>query len=351
VALNTDLVRKHPDYVCRVTADEGDVGSSHRSRFQDVETTTPVILTTSHLLTTGVDAPTCKNVVLVRAVGSMPEFKQIIGRGTRLRTDYEKYFFTIIDFRKATELFADPDWDGPPLQDEDFDPDGPDTDEENEEDDEVFDPDEIEDVIVDPEPIVDDSFGDEEGRTKYVVSGIPFSVLAERVQHYDKDGKLVTESLRDYTRRHVTDEFESLDEFVKRWTDSERKQAIVDELIERGVLLEALEDNVSHEMDAFDLICHVAFDQPPLTRRERADNVRKRNVFTEYGETAWAVLDALLDKYADQGIDAIEDVTVLKVYPLADLGTMTELVRSFGGRAQYDAAVQQLETELYRSAS
>ena len=183
------------------------------------------------------------------------------------------------------------------------------------------------------------------------MSGVSFSVLAERLQYYDKDGKLVTESLRDYTRRHVTDELESLDEFVKRWTASERKQAIVDELIERGVLLEALEDNVSHEMDAFDLICHVAFDQPPLTRRERADNVRSRNVFTEYGETARAVLDALLNKYADQGIDAIEDVTVLKVDPLADLGTMTELVKSFGGRAQYDAAVQQLEAELYRSAS
>lgn len=350
VTENRDLVAEDHRYVMRITGDEKE-GKAQLDNFIDPKQSHPVVATTSKLMTTGVDAQTCHLIVLDQRIQSLTEFKQIIGRGTRLRTDYEKYFFTIIDFRKATELFADPDWDGPPLQDEDFDPDGPDTDEENEDDDELFDPDEIEDVIVDPDPIVDDSFGDEEGRKKYVVSGVPFSVLAERVQYYDKDGKLVTESLRDYTRRHVTDEFESLDEFVKRWTDSERKQAIVDELIERGVLLEALEDNVSHEMDAFDLICHVAFDQPPLTRRERADNVRKRNVFTEYGETARAVLDALLDKYADQGIDAIEDVTVLKVDPLADLGTMTELVKSFGGRAQYDAAVQQLETELYRSAS
>ena len=205
--------------------------------------------------------------------------------------------------------------------------------------------------VVDPAPIVDDSFDDEEGRRKYIVSGVTFSVLAERVQYYDKDGKLVTESLREYTRRHVTDEFQSLDAFIKRWTESARKQAIVDELVERGVLLEALEESVGRDMDAFDLICHVAFDQPPLTRRERADNVRKRNTFTEHSETARAVLDALLEKYADQGIDAIADIAVLKVDPIAGLGTTTELVKSFGGRAHYDAAVQQLETELYRFAS
>ena len=206
-------------------------------------------------------------------------------------------------------------------------------------------------MIDDPGAVTDDQFGDESGRQKYVVSGVTFSVLAERVQYYDKDGKLVTESLHDYTRRHVHDEFASLDNFVKRWTEADRKQAIVDELVERGVLLGALEENISSDMDAFDLICHVAFDQPPLTRRERAENVRKRDVFSKYGDTARAVLDALLDKYADQGIDAIEDVTVLKVSPLAQLGTTTELVKSFGGRAQYSEAIHNLEAELYRPAS
>ena len=207
-------------------------------------------------------------------------------------------------------------------------------------------------IIFDPDPIVDGSaFDEEEGRRRYVVSGVEFSVLAERVQYYDKDGKLVTESLRDHTRRTVSEEFSTLDDFVKRWTSAERKQVIVDELLERGVLIEALEENVAADMDAFDLICHVVFDRPPLTRRERADEVRKRDLFTKYGDTARAVLDALLDKYADQGIDAIEDVSVLKVNPLSELGTITELVRSFGGKAEYDEAVQTLEAELYKSAN
>ena len=347
---NRNLVANDHRYVMRITGDEKE-GKAQLDNFIDPKQSHPVIATTSKLMTTGVDAQTCHLIVLDQRIQSLAEFKQIIGRGTRLRTDYQKYFFTIIDFRKATELFADPDWDGPPLQDEDFDPDGPLPDEEPDDENEVFDPDEIDEVIVDPAPIVDDSFDDEEGRRKYIVSGVTFSVLAERVQHYDKDGKLVTESLREYTRRHVTDEFQSLDAFIKRWTESARKQAIVDELVERGVLLEALEESVGRDMDAFDLICHVAFDQPPLTRRERADNVRKRNTFTEHSETARAVLDALLEKYADQGIDAIADIAVLKVDPIAGLGTTTELVKSFGGRAHYDAAVQQLETELYRFAS
>ena len=348
VAENRELVAEDHRYVTRITGDE-DEGKAQLDNFIDPKQSHPVIATTSKLMTTGVDAQTCHLIVLDQHIRSLTEFKQIIGRGTRLRTDYEKYFFTIIDFRKATELFADPDWDGPPLQDDEFDPNAP----PKASDDDEFNPDEIGEVLVDPDPITDGSFDDEdeEGRRKYVVSGVTFSVLAERVQHYDKDGKLVTESLRDYTRRHVTEEFESLDEFVKRWSESDRKQAIVDELVERGVLLEALEENVSHEMDAFDLICHVAFDQPPMTRRERAENVRKRNVFAKYGETARAVLDALLEKYADQGIDAIEDIGVLKVIPIAELGTMTELVKSFGNKASYDAAVHELETELYRSAS
>lgn len=346
---NQPLVSDNHKYVMRITGDEKE-GKAQLDNFIDPKQSHPVIATTSKLMTTGVDAQTCQLIVLDQRITSLTEFKQIIGRGTRLRTDYDKYFFTIIDFRKATELFADPDWDGPPLQNDEFDPNSVPEDPPDEGDD-VYDPDDIGDVIYDPDAIEDDSFGDEEGRRKYVVSGVPFSVLAERVQYYDKDGKLVTESLKDYTRRHVTEEYESLDGFIKRWTESDRKQAIVDELVERGVLLEALEENVSADMDAFDLICHVAFDQPPLTRRERAEEVRKRNVFAEYGETAREVLDALLEKYANQGIDAIEDITVLKVDPIADLGTTTELVKSFGGRAQYDAAVQQLETELYRSAS
>jgi len=344
---NREFVAKDHRYVMRITGDEME-GKAQLDNFIDPKQPYPVIATTSKLMTTGVDAQTCHLIVLDQRIKSLSEFKQIIGRGTRLRTDYEKFFFTILDFRKATELFADPDWDGPPLQDEDFEANPPIT--EGDED-EVFDPDEIEEIIVDPDPIVDKFFGNEPNRRKYVVSGVTFSVLAERVQYYDKDGKLVTESLHDYTRRTVHEEFASLDDFVKRWAETDRKQAIVDELLEKGVLIDALGNNVSRDMDAFDLICHVAFDQPPLTRRERADNVRKRDVFAKYGDTARAVLDALLDKYADQGIDAIEDVTVLKVDPLARLGTTAELVKSFGGRTGYTDAVRELEAELYKNAN
>ena len=343
---NRELVEQDHRYVMRITGDELE-GKAQLDNFIDPKRSHPVIATTSKLMTTGVDAQTCHNIVLDQRIKSLSEFKQIIGRGTRLRPDYGKYFFTIIDFRKATELFADPDWDGPPLQDEDFDPNRP---PKGEEDDE-FDPDEIDDVIFDPDAIIDDSFADEPQARKYVVSGVTFNVVAERVQYYDKDGKLITESLRDHTRRTLHEDFASLDAFIKRWTEADRKQAVIDELLERGVLLTALEDGVSSEMDAFDLICHVAFDQPPLTRRERADEVRKRNVFAKYGDTARAVLDALLDKYADQGIDAIEDVTVLKVDPIAEMGTTVELIKSFGGKSQFTAAVRELETELYRSAS
>jgi len=346
---NKGLVEQDHRYVMRITGDEME-GKAQLDNFIDPKRSHPVIATTSKLMTTGVDAQTCHTIVLDQRIKSLTEFKQIIGRGTRLRTDYEKYFFTILDFRKATELFADPDWDGPPLQDDDF---GakpePKPDEEG---DEPFDPDDIDVIIFDPDPIVDGSaFPEKEGRRRYIVSGVEFSVLAERVQYYDKDGKLVTESLRDHTRRTVSEEFSTLDDFVKRWTSAERKQVIVDELLERGVLIEALEEAVAPDMDAFDLICHVVFDRPPLTRRERADEVRKRDLFTKYGDTARAVLDALLEKYADQGIDAIEDVSVLKVNPLSELGTITELVRSFGGKAEYDEAVQTLEAELYKSAN
>lgn len=343
---NAPLVAKDHRYVMRITGDEKE-GKAELDNFIDPKQPYPVIATTSKLMTTGVDAQTCHLIVLDQRIRSLSEFKQIIGRGTRLRTDYEKFFFTILDFRKATELFADPDWDGPPLQDEEFDPNAV---VESEGEDDDFDPDAIDEVLVDPDPIIDTFFGDEPDRRKYVVSGVEFSVLAERVQFYDEDGKLVTESLRDHTRRAVHEDFASLDDFVRHWKAADRKQAIVDELVDRGVLLEAIEDNVSHEMDAFDLICHVVFDQPPLTRRERADNVRKRNLFTEYGETARAVLDALLDKYADQGIDAIEDVKVLKIEPISRMGTTTELVQSFGGRSEFREALRELEEALYGQA-
>ena len=346
VPANAPLVEADSRYVTRITGDDKE-GKAQLDNFINPKKKYPVIATTSKLMTTGVDARDCHLIVLDQRITSMTEFKQTIGRGTRLAEEFGKLYFTIMDFRKATELFADPDWDGPPLQV--LNPDGkpeptppdPGADDEiqrvlaNDEDENEYDP---------------WSGDDEEGepRRKYVVGGQPFAVVAERVQYYGKDGKLITESLRDYTRRQVRLEFESLEDFLRRWTDADRKVAIIDELLDQGVILEALEDQVGSEMDPFDLVCHVAFDQPPLTRKERANNVRKRDVFTKYSESARAVLDGLLAKYADQGIQHIEDIAVLQVQPLSALGTSMELMKRFGGKRQYLEAVRELEHELYQ---
>lgn len=332
--LNRELVQMDHRYVMRITGDEKE-GKDQLDNFIDPEEPYPVIATTSKLMTTGVDAQTCQVIVLDRRIQSMTEFKQIVGRGTRLRTDYGKNFFTILDFRNATQLFADPDWDGPPIQDEQF--------------------------GVDSGTDGGDgtSGGDDEGgstggdggggepRIKYRVGRQEFRVARERVSYYDKDGKLTTESLKDYTRRSVNATYESLDRFLSQWNGAERKEAIAQELQEHGVILEALEEMVGKDYDLFDLICHVAFDQPPLTRKERADKVRKRDVFTRYGDKARQVLEALLDKYADQGIVSIEDTKVLQLDPFTAMGTPVEIVRSFGGKQQYRQAIQELGQLLY----
>ena len=298
-------------------------------------------------MSTGVDAQTCQLIALDQRIQSMTEFKQIVGRGTRLRPDFGKYFFTIIDFKKATELFADPEWDGPAIAIREIDKDGnitdvePDPQSENEDS-------EIQTVLA---GYVDESSGEQESTKKFIVSGVQFKIIAERIQYYDKDGKLITESLKDFTRKAVGQEFKSLDQFIKRWNEADRKQAIVEELLEKGVILEALEDAVSRDLDPFDLICHVAFDQPPLTRRERAEGVKKRNAFSMYEEKAKEVLNILLDKYADQGLDTIEKIDVLRLDPFTQIGTPIEIVKSFGGRENYLAAVHQLENALYATSA
>ena len=329
VDTNRELVQQDARYVMQITGDEKE-GKAQLDNFINPNRAYPVIATTSKLMTTGVDAQTCHVIVLERRIQSMTEFKQIIGRGTRLRTDYGKNFFTIIDFRGATQLFRDDDWDGPPFQVEDF---GTET------------AGGEGDGAGKPEP--SDTDPEREEPQKYSVSRQEFAVVRERESYYDKDGELTAESLRDHTRRAVTDSYESLDRFLTRWKEAERKAAIIEELQGQGVLLEALEDMVGEGYDAFDLICHVAFDQPPLTRRKRADNVKKRDVFTQYGETARQVLAALLDKYADQGVVSIEDMKVLQLTPFDQMGTPVELVRSFGGKRQYRAAIRALAEGLY----
>ena len=344
--LNADLVAKDHRYVMRITGDNEE-GKNELDNFIDPKRPYPVIATTSKLMSTGVDAQTCQLIVLDQRIQSMTEFKQIIGRGTRLRPDYGKYFFTIIDFKKATELFADPEWDGPAIAIREIDKTGkiidipPEPGSDNEDTD-------IETVIVDP---VDLPVIDPKPTIRFVVSGVQFKIIAERVQYYEKDGKLITESLKDFTRKAVGQEFKSLDQFRKRWNGTERKQVILEELLEKGVILEALEGSIGREMDPFDLICHIAFDQPPLTRRERADGVKKRNVFSMYEEKAREVLGILLDKYADQGLETIEKIDVLKLDPFTQIGTPIEIVKSFGGRDKYLEAVQKLETALYATTA
>ncbi len=321
---NSELIAKNRKYVMRITGDEG---KEELDNFIMPESTYPVIVTTSKLLTTGVDAQTCKLIVLDQRLQSMTEFKQIIGRGTRINEEYGKRFFTIMDFKKATELFADPDFDGEPVQ--------------------IYEP-KAEQSIVPPDEEIDPVEVLVERGVKYVVADEEVAIAAERVQYYDKDGKLVTESVKDFTRKTIKQKYASLDSFLHGWSEAEQKQAIVDALHERGVEFEALEAEVGKEFDAFDLICHVAFDRPPLSRKERATQVRKRDYFTRYGEQVRAVLSALLDKYADEGIEQIEEMGVLKVPPLRDLGTPVEILNLFGGRQKYLEVVRELKAELYK---
>lgn len=355
---NSDIAAYNPKYVMRITGDNTE-GKAELENFIMPESRFPVIVTTSELMTTGVDVQTCKLIVLDKRIESMTKFKQIIGRGTRIVEDYEKLFFTIIDFKKATELFADPDFDGDPVQI--YEPKGdapiapPDVGASGETVGENGDPNSptapSDGIGTDEPAIIIGGNSGENRRARYVVNDVPFVIIGERVQYFDKEGKLVTESLKDYTRKAVQKEFASLDEFLRKWDKAEKKQSILDELKEQGVLLEALAEEVGKDLDSFDLICHVAFGQPPLTRRERAENVRKRDYFTKYGEQARAVLGAMLDKYADEGITQIEDVNVLKVQPIDRFGTPVEIINGiFGGKAKYQEAIRELEEALYSAA-
>jgi type I restriction enzyme R subunit len=296
-------------------------------------------------MSTGVDAQTCHLIVLDRRINSMTEFKQIIGRGTRINEDYGKFYFTIMDFKRATALFADPAFDGDPVQ--------------------IYEP------ALDEPPVPPDDYdqkGEEQAGgvaenppfndppsgsspTKYYVDNVEVRVATERVQYLDASGKLITESLKDYSRKAVRQTYASLDGFLTAWNDADRKQAILEELAANGVFLDELAEQVGRDYDAFDLVCHVAFDSPPLTRKERAEKVKKRNVFAKYGAPARAVLEALLQKYSDSGITSVESLEILKVEPLTAFGTPIEIVKFFGGRPGYLAAIRELESALYEPAA
>ena len=322
---------ENPKYVMRITGDSVE-GKNELDNFIDPEAKFPVIATTSELLTTGVDAKTCKLIVLDKTITSMTTFKQIIGRGTRIDEQNNKWFFSIMDFKKATELFSDPDFDGEPVVI--FEP-GPD------------------DPPVPPDPPEgeegDDDGEEGEGIQKIQVSGVQVRIVAERVEYVGSDGKLITESYKDFSRKQIRSEYASLDEFLAKWNDAKKKKAIIEELEEHGIIIENLSSEIGRDYGEFDLICHIAYGQPPLTRKERANKVKKRNYFTKYGEKARAVLDGLLDKYADEGIDTLESAKVLKLKPFSDIGTPVEIINNvFGGKEKFESAIFELEHELFR---
>lgn len=331
------LALDYPKYVMRITGDSVE-GKAELDNFIDPESKFPVIATTSELLTTGVDAKTCKLIVLDKTITSMTSFKQIIGRGTRIDEENNKWFFTIMDFKKATKLFRDPDFDGEAVV--------------------IYEPDNDDDPVPpDPDYPTDDNDepgGVEEplGVYKVRVSGVPVKIISERVEYIGPDGNLTTESYKDFSRKQIQSEFASLDDFLNRWNGAAKKQAIIDELEEHGIVLENLATEIGKDYGDFDLICHIAWGQPPLTRKERANKVKKRNYFTKYGEQARAVLTALLDKYADEGIGTLESAKVLRLDPFKTMGTPVEIINTiFGGKENFDTAIQELEQELFKEES
>ena len=323
---NADMCALDSHYVVRITAND-EAGVKQLDNFRNVEKEYPVLVTTSKLLSTGVDIQTVKFIVLDSNIRSMTEFKQIIGRGTRVREDLGKMYFTIFDFRDVTRLFHDPDFDGPIEQQDDFEPNKPGEGPES------------------PPKII---LPEQEKRHKYILGDTPVTVSQKHVQYLDQNGNLITERLVDYTKRSVLSQYAEMDDFLNAWNEADRKQAIVDELEKRGVFFDDLCDEVGKDLDPFDLILHIVFDQPPLTRKERAENVRKRNYFTKYGKQAAEILDALLTKYADSGLSDLENVDVLKVDPIKQYGTQIYIVNNiFGGIEKFRQAIKELEAEIF----
>lgn len=352
---NADLVAQNNKYVMQITGDNEE-GKRELDSFINPSERYPVIATTSKLMTTGVDAQTCKLIVLDSNIGSPTEFKQIIGRGTRINEEYGKTYFTIMDFRNVTNLFADPNFDGDPVMIKDVTED----DDISGTDDEITD-EPIVDVVdggdVDfptPEPPTITGGGTitdpPNPREKIRVNGVEVRIVNERVQYLGADGQIITESLKDYTKKNVIEKYATLETFLNSWKNADKKKAIVEALEQQGIFFEALKEEIGKDFDPFDLICHVAFEAKPLTRKERANNVKKRNYFTKYGEKAQSVITSLLDKYADDDLLTIESLDVLKLDPLNKLGSPLEIINAFGGKENYIQALKELENELYKAA-
>lgn len=348
---NSDLVTSNSKYVMQITGDNQE-GKRHLDAFTSSSEPYPVIATTSKLMTTGVDAQTCKLIILDSNIGSMTEFKQIIGRGTRINEDFGKYYFTIMDFRNVTALFADKEFDGDPVRVKEAGQKDDISNADDEIDSDTVDVDLTSKKVLFPEhdthdPMISEHHSGYHKKRKVTVNGIEVLVIKERVQYMGADGKIITESLRDYTRKNVLNNYASLDSFLTSWKEADKKRAIVEELESHGVIFAALKDEIGSDFDPFDLICHIAFEQKPLTRQERANKVKKQNYFTKYGELARKVLDSLLDKYADDGLLDLEDMAIITLDPVKQLGTAPEIVHAFGGKPAYNEAIKELTTYLY----
>jgi len=349
---NSDLMAENPKYVMQITGDN-DEGKRELDNFINPEEKYPVIATTSKLMTTGVDAQTCKLIVLDSNIASMTEFKQIIGRGTRINEEYGKTYFTIMDFRNVTDLFADTDFDGEAVkiksvgEDDEFES----SEEEEQSEENPIDEEGNEIEFEHEPPIISDTEPNTEPREKIFVNNVNVSILNERIQYLDSNGKLITCSLKDYTKQQVNKEFSSIDEFLNKWNNSDKKQVLIEELEEKGIIFDNFKDEVSKDMDLFDMICHCAFDMPPLTRSERANNVKKKNYFTKYGDKAVEIINTLLDKYADEGIENIETIQVLQLPDFKQFGSPVEIIKEFGGKSNYLHVITEIEQQLYSNVA
>lgn len=343
---NSDMMLENPNYIMRITGDN-QIGKDQLENFIDVEEKYPTIVTTSKLLTTGADCKTCKLIVLDSNINSMTEFKQIIGRGTRIRDDYGKTYFTILDFRNASRLFSDPAFDGEPISIKEVKPDEPmptenDDDSKNDKNN-INSVDNNETNINHPGKTVNTN-------TKIRVNGVEINIYNEICSYYDKDGKQVTESLKDFSKRSILNEYASLNDFINKWNSTDRKQAILDELKEQGVILDELRKDVGNDdIGDFDLILHIAYDKKPLTRYERVNKVLKKGYLYKYSEMAQNILKDLLEKYSDNNELELTDTKILQLKPFEEYGSPMEIVDVFGGKDKYIEAVEELEDELYAS--
>ena len=352
---NSDLYSQNNKYIMKMTSDD-ELGKSELGNFITPKEQYPTLVTTSKLLTTGVDCKTCEFIVIDSEISSPIEFKQILGRGTRIREDYNKLYFTLIDFRDVSRLFADKDFDGEPVKIKDVSSDEEIPLEDNEDinDSNILNNDDSNEITKESDwystgddvSIFDDT--NENKVKKYYLSDVEVKVLNSMVQYYGEDGKLITESLKDYTKKNIRKEFSNIDDFLRKWTEESKREEIEAHLLEKGIFLEELEDEVGKDMDVFDLICHIAFDMPPLTRKERANNVKKKNYFGKYSEVAQGVINKLLEKYENDGINDINDVKILRLPEFKEFGSQLEIIKKeFGGKQKYEMAIKELVHELY----